>query len=133
MIYGSDETPAAVLRTFSGGELATSAGGLTPFNTAGLSNANDAHIAADNQLFLAGDVRANEKVELSVDHDLDLTTTGSIPSTSLCPKEISSSIPTPQALRSSPSIAPTSTRGRVRSGISICRRRTASSAPACFE
>jgi len=70
MIYGSDETRAAALRTFSGGELAMSAGGLPPFNTAGLSNANDAHIVADNQLFLAGDVRANENVELSAVHAL---------------------------------------------------------------
>jgi len=70
VIYGSDETRAAALRTFSGGELAMSAGGLPPFNAAGLSNANDAHIVADNQLFLAGDVRANENVELSAVHAL---------------------------------------------------------------
>ncbi len=70
VIYGSDETRAAALRTFSAGELAMSAGGLPPFNTAGLSNANDAHIVADNQLFLAGDVRANENVELSAVHAL---------------------------------------------------------------
>jgi hypothetical protein len=46
VIYVSDETRAAALRTFSGGELATSAGGLPPFSTAGLSNANDAQIVA---------------------------------------------------------------------------------------
>src|SRR5262245_26526291 len=70
VIYGSDETRAAALRTFAGGELLSSPGGLPPFNTAGLSNANDAHIVADNQLFLAGDVRANENVELSAVHAL---------------------------------------------------------------
>ncbi len=70
VIYGSDETRAAALRTFTGGALATSTGGLPPFNTAGLSNANDAHIVPDDQLFLAGDVRANENVELSAVHAL---------------------------------------------------------------
>jgi hypothetical protein len=70
VIYGSDETRAAALRTFSGGELATSRGELPPFNTAGLSNANDAHLVPDAQLFLAGDVRANENVELSAVHAL---------------------------------------------------------------
>jgi len=69
-IYGSDEARAAALRTFSGGELAMSPGGLPPFNTAGLSNANDAHLVPDDQLFLAGDVRANENVELSAVHAL---------------------------------------------------------------
>jgi hypothetical protein len=64
-IYGSDATRAAALRTFSGGHLKTSAGNLLPFNTAGLANANDAHLVADNKLFLAGDVRANENIELT--------------------------------------------------------------------
>ncbi|MEI8293655.1 MAG: peroxidase family protein [bacterium] len=70
VIYGSDATRAAALRTFSGGKLKTSAGNLMPLNTAGLANANDAHIFPDNQLFLAGDVRANENVELSAIHTL---------------------------------------------------------------
>ncbi len=65
MVYGSDATRAAALRTFAGGLMKTSAGNLLPFNTAGLANANDAHIFADSQLFLAGDVRANENVELT--------------------------------------------------------------------
>jgi peroxidase len=65
MVYGSDATRAAALRTFVGGLLKTSAGDLLPFNTAGLANANDAHIFPDSQLFLAGDVRANENVELT--------------------------------------------------------------------
>jgi hypothetical protein len=45
---------------------------MLPFNTAGLPNANDAHIFPDDQLFLAGDVRANENVELSALHTLFL-------------------------------------------------------------
>ena len=70
VIYGSDATRAAALRTFSGGQLKTSAGNLMPLNTAGLANANDARIFPDNELFLAGDVRANENVELSAIHTL---------------------------------------------------------------
>jgi peroxidase len=65
VVYGSDPTRAAALRTFVGGLLKTSAGDLMPFNTDGLPNANDAHIVLDNQLFLAGDVRANENIELT--------------------------------------------------------------------
>src|SRR5207244_3561528 len=65
VVYGSDATRAAALRTFVGGKLKTSDGNLLPFNTGGLPNANDAHIFADNQLFLAGDVRANENIELT--------------------------------------------------------------------
>jgi hypothetical protein len=72
MVYGSDATRAAALRTFVGGQLKTSAGDLMPFNTDGLANANDAHIFADDELFLAGDVRANENVELSAIHALFL-------------------------------------------------------------
>jgi len=72
MIYGSDTTRAAALRTFVGGTLKTSDGNLMPFNTAGLANANDAHVVPDDQLFLAGDVRANENVELSSLHTLFL-------------------------------------------------------------
>lgn len=63
-IYGSDTARTNALRTFSGGHLKMSAGNLLPANTAGLANANDAHITPDNQLFLAGDIRANENVEL---------------------------------------------------------------------
>src|SRR5262249_42895864 len=65
MIYGSDATRDAALRTFVGGRLKTSAGDLLPYNTAGLANANDAHIFSDDKLFLAGDVRANENSELT--------------------------------------------------------------------
>ncbi len=65
MVYGSDSTRAAALRTNNGGKLATSAGNLLPYNTGLLANANDAHIVGDSQLFLAGDVRANENIELT--------------------------------------------------------------------
>ena len=65
MIYGSDATRAAALRSFVGGALKVSAGNLLPFNTTGLANANDAHLFAADQLFLAGDIRANENSELT--------------------------------------------------------------------
>jgi len=65
MVYGSDKTRDDALRTFQGGHLKMDAGGLLPSNTAGLANANDTHQTPDNQLFLAGDVRANENIELT--------------------------------------------------------------------
>ncbi len=61
MIYGSDATRAAALRTFSGGKLKTSAGNMLPFNTAGLDNAP----SNSSTFYLAGDVRANENIELT--------------------------------------------------------------------
>jgi hypothetical protein len=64
MIYGSDATTAADLRTFSGGQLKTSAGGLLPYNTMGLAMADNIGVP-ETTLFAAGDVRANENVELS--------------------------------------------------------------------
>ncbi len=70
VIYGTDAARAAALRTFQGGKLATSTGNLPPLNTAGFPNANDAHLFPDNELFLAGDVRANENVELTAIHAL---------------------------------------------------------------
>ncbi|RLS26122.1 MAG: hypothetical protein DWH74_00210, partial [Planctomycetota bacterium] len=70
MIYGSDVTRANALRTFTGGLLKTSAGNLPPLNTAGLENANDAHIFPDSSMFLAGDIRANENLELTSLHTL---------------------------------------------------------------
>jgi hypothetical protein len=70
VVYGSDPTRAAALRTFGGGRLKTSAGTLMPYNTAGLPNANDAHLFPDAQLFLGGDVRANENIELTAIHTL---------------------------------------------------------------
>ncbi|MBI3862694.1 MAG: peroxidase [Planctomycetia bacterium] len=70
MVYGSDAARAEALRSHVGGRLLVSAGNLLPFNTAGLANANDAHLVPDNQLFLAGDVRANENIELTAMHTL---------------------------------------------------------------
>jgi len=70
VIYGSDTTRATALRSFQGGALKTSAGNLPPLNAAGLANANDAHLFPDSELFLAGDVRANENVELTAIHAL---------------------------------------------------------------
>ena len=64
MIYGSDPTTAAALRTFSGGQLKTSAGDLLPYNTMDLDMADDTGLPEDT-LFAAGDVRANENVELT--------------------------------------------------------------------
>ena len=64
MIYGSDAATAAALRTFSGGQLKTSAGDLLPYNTMGLDMADNIGVPEDT-LFAAGDVRANENVELS--------------------------------------------------------------------
>src|SRR5262249_8000800 len=70
MIYGSDAVRAQALRDpAGGGRLLTSAGNLLPFNTAGLPNANSGPFP-DNTLFLAGDVRANENIELSSVHTL---------------------------------------------------------------
>lgn len=71
MIYGSDATTAADLRTFQGGLMKTSAGNMLPLNNAAtipggpLPMANDAQIVPQDQLFAAGDVRANENIELT--------------------------------------------------------------------
>lgn len=51
MIYGSDATTAASLRTMQGGQMKTSAGNLLPTDAAGN--------------FLAGDVRVGENPELT--------------------------------------------------------------------
>lgn len=56
MVYGSDAATAAGLRTFVGGRLKTGGGALPPTDAAGN--------------FLAGDVRANENVELTSMHAL---------------------------------------------------------------
>lgn len=73
MIYGSDAARAAALRTFVGGKLkvlSTGVGDLPPLNTEGLPNGNDAHRVPDDELFVAGDVRANENIELTSMHAL---------------------------------------------------------------
>jgi hypothetical protein len=69
MVYGSDQVRADALRTFSGGKLKTSQNGqLLPLNTAGLPNADALGLGA--QLFLAGDIRANEQLNLTAVHTL---------------------------------------------------------------
>src|SRR5262249_39198563 len=94
MIYGSDPVVASALRTHSGGRLKTSPGpdgrfgtqdDLLPYNNhtysratprpppppaAPSSIATDAPLAPDDQLFMAGDVRANENIELPSVHTL---------------------------------------------------------------
>ena len=64
MVYGSDTNRANAIRSFTGGHLRTSGTNLLPLNSNGLANANDAGIYPDSQLFLAGDIRANENIEL---------------------------------------------------------------------
>lgn len=66
-VYGSDEERAAALRTFKGGKLKTTNNGqFLPFNTDGLDNAG----GPDPNLYLAGDVRANEQIDLTAMHTL---------------------------------------------------------------
>ncbi len=73
-VYGSSQTVADALRTFSGGQLKTSPGNMLPYNNLtyftpdqlkALNMANDAQAMPSDQLFVAGDVRANENVELT--------------------------------------------------------------------
>jgi hypothetical protein len=64
MIYGSDTTRAAALRTMSGGHLATSANNLLPFNSSGLDNANDGYFP-NSDMFVSGDIRTNENIVLT--------------------------------------------------------------------
>jgi peroxidase len=76
MIYGSDTATATALRTMSGGKLKIGADGLLPVNNATnfpsgtLPMANDARRVPDHQMLAAGDVRANENIELTSLHSL---------------------------------------------------------------
>src|SRR5262249_20645925 len=83
MVYGSNPTVAAALRTFSGGRLKTNEvaglGTFLPLNNttfftsaqlAALNMANDAHPFPNSEMIAAGDVRANENIELTSLHTL---------------------------------------------------------------
>ena len=70
MVYGTDATRAAALRSFSGGQLKTTANGsLLPYNTTLLPNDNEGSLPGE-KLFIAGDPRANEHVGLTAMHTL---------------------------------------------------------------
>jgi peroxidase len=73
-VYGSTQEVADALRTFSGGLLKTSPGNMLPYDNLtyftqnqinALNMANDAQAVPESSLFAAGDVRANENVELT--------------------------------------------------------------------
>jgi hypothetical protein len=73
-VYGSTQAVADALRTFSSGQLKTSPGNMLPYDNLTyftqaqinvLNMANDAQAVPESSLFAAGDVRANENVELT--------------------------------------------------------------------
>ena len=69
MVYGSSQSRADALRTFSGGLMKTSTDNLLPRNIGLLENANEGPEPAQD-LFLAGDIRANEQLGLTAMHTL---------------------------------------------------------------
>ena len=70
MIYGSNEERNTALRVGANSPLLkTSANNLLPFNVNNLTNASG-FVADTTSLFLAGDVRANEQLNLTVMHTL---------------------------------------------------------------
>lgn len=77
LVYGSDSTWAAWLRTFKDGKLKTSSGNLLPFNTVNGELEGELDPTApfmDNpfpfvtKLFVAGDIRVNENIFLTAMH-----------------------------------------------------------------
>ena len=73
-VYGSTQVVADALRTFHGGLLKTSPGNFLPYDNttyftpaqiSALNMANDAMQVPESSLFAAGDVRANENIELT--------------------------------------------------------------------
>jgi peroxidase len=73
-VYGSSQVVADALRTFHGGLMKTSPGGFLPYDNTtyftpaqitALNMANDAMQVPQSSLFAAGDVRANENIELT--------------------------------------------------------------------
>lgn len=71
-VYGSDETTAAALRTFSGGRMKTAPDGMLPYNTAGLPMAGVGTVPGipAAEFRMAGDIRANEQPCLTAMHTL---------------------------------------------------------------
>ncbi len=76
MIYGSSAETSAALRSLEGGRLKTGPDDLLPLNLAEvlgappLAMANSGQHATSGELFAAGDVRANENIELTSLHTL---------------------------------------------------------------
>ncbi len=74
MVYGSDTATSNALRSFSGGKLKAGANGMLPLNNSTnfpngtVAQANIPGGLPDDQMYAAGDVRANENIELTSLH-----------------------------------------------------------------
>lgn len=74
MIYGSDTATSNALRTFGGGKLKQGPNGMLPLNNSTnfpngtVAQGNIPGGVPDDQLYAAGDVRANENIELTSLH-----------------------------------------------------------------